>query len=87
MYLVTQKPGNFGANDVLACGRCNGEMTLTRRSPHEELGPRYERQWFTCRGCQREVSRSVDAEGKPVADRLHDRAAPNEPGQIDGSGD
>ncbi|MCW5693102.1 MAG: hypothetical protein KIT48_12125 [Pseudolabrys sp.] len=65
MYLVTAKPGNFGAHDILACKSCHGEMMLTRRSPHPQLGSDFEEQRFTCRQCGHEATRSVDAQGKP----------------------
>ena len=65
MYLISEKPGNFGAGDLLACKHCDGTMLLTRRSPHPTLGPKYEEQVFTCTKCNREVMRDADEEGKP----------------------
>jgi hypothetical protein len=63
MYLISKKPGNFGADDVLACKLCEGMMVLTRRSPHSALGPKFEEQRFTCAACEREVFRAVDEQG------------------------
>lgn len=65
MYLVSKKTGNFGAGDLLACKLCDGQMTLSRRSPHSTLGTKYEEQVFTCTKCGREATRSVDEHGKP----------------------
>jgi hypothetical protein len=66
MNLVSQKPGNFGAGDVLACKVCDGQMMLTRRSPHPTLGESFEEQRFTCRECSHEASRVVDKDGNSV---------------------
>jgi hypothetical protein len=67
MYLVHQKPGHYGAWDVLACKLCNGEMMLTRRSPDPSYGTNYEEQRFTCRECRHEATRIVDSSGNPPA--------------------
>jgi len=65
VYVVSKKPGNFGAGDILACVGCDGEMLLTRRTPHPDLGKGYEEQTFTCAACERAVTRSVDKDGQP----------------------
>jgi len=57
--------GNFGARDMLSCERCEGPMTLTRRSPHREIGAQFEEQWFTCKACCHVTMRTVDGDGQP----------------------
>ena len=68
MYLVVKKTGNFGAHDLLKCRYCDGEMMLTRRTPHPKLGGEYEEQRFTCRKCTHEAVRSVDVNGETAPD-------------------
>jgi hypothetical protein len=60
------KPRRFGVDDKPRCLSC-GELTfLTRRAPAAEHALEYERQTFTCPGCEREFERVVDARGKRV---------------------
>ena len=40
-------------------------MDLTRRTPHPECGPAFERQTFTCFSCDHAIERSADAYGNP----------------------
>jgi hypothetical protein len=55
------KPRGFGVDDKPPCSNCAGRMSLTRRGPRPDYGLRYERQIFTCFGCDQEVERIVDA--------------------------
>ena len=59
------KPRNFGVNDKPLCRNCGKPMFLTRRSPAADYALQYERQKFTCPGCDQESERVVDAEGRP----------------------
>ena len=58
----------FGAQDMPPCPRYSGRMFLTRRSPHQRLGERFEEQRFTCTTCGYETMRSVDENGSGAAD-------------------
>ena len=59
-------PQGFGVDSKPRCPNC-GELTfLTRRAPASEHALEYERQTFTCVGCERQFKRLVDARGKRV---------------------
>ena len=58
---------DFGVNDKPRCPNCGEPMFLMRRSPAADYALQYERQKFTCPGCNQEFERVVDAAGKPVA--------------------
>jgi hypothetical protein len=60
-------PRDFGVNDKPRCPNCGEPMFLTRRSPAADYALQYERQKFTCPGCNQESERVVDAAGKPIA--------------------
>jgi hypothetical protein len=68
------QPG-FGALDQIACPACGKAMGLARRSPDAAHGEAFELQTFCCRGCDREIQRSVDAQGRPPPE--HDHGAPD----------
>jgi transposase-like protein len=64
MLKQPRNPRGFGVDDKPRCPNC-GELTfLTRRAPAAEYALEYERQTFTCPGCERQFERVVDAEGK-----------------------
>lgn len=56
----------FGTQDKPPCANCGTRTFLTRRSPAAKQALKYERQTFTCPGCQREFDRIVDADGKVI---------------------
>jgi hypothetical protein len=56
---------SFGAGDRPRCPQCGKTMSLSRRTPHSELGASYERQTFTCYDCVHDIERSADMQGKP----------------------
>lgn len=58
-------PRDFGVNDKPRCPNCGEPMFLMRRSPAADYALQYERQKFTCPGCDGESERIVDAEGRP----------------------
>ena len=60
-------PRDFGVNDKPRCPNCGEPMFLMRRSPAADYALQYERQKFTCPGCNQESERVVDAAGKPIA--------------------
>jgi hypothetical protein len=62
MFDQLEKPRNFGVNDKPLCTNCGWPTSLSRRSP-DDFDRRYERQIFTCFGCDREIERIVDANG------------------------
>lgn len=68
MYVVARKPGDFGAQDEIACKHCGEKMLLSRRSPHPQMGDKFEEQHFTCLKCKREAIRCVDENGNPPPD-------------------
>jgi hypothetical protein len=54
-----REPRGFGVDDKPRCPNC-GELTfLTRRAPAAEYALEYERQTFTCPGCERQFEREV----------------------------
>ena len=57
---------SFGADDKPRCPNCRELTFITRRAPAAEHALEYERQTFTCFGCEREFKRVVDARGKRV---------------------
>jgi hypothetical protein len=61
---------NFGVNDKPPCSNCGVLTFLTRRSPAADYARQYERQIFTCLGCEQEIERIVGADGKPVGQSL-----------------
>jgi hypothetical protein len=66
MLNQSRNPRGFGVDDKPRCLSC-GELTfLMRRAPAAEHALEYERQTFTCPGCEREFERVVDAGGKRV---------------------
>jgi hypothetical protein len=54
----------FGASDRLSCPACSGTMTISRRTPVDNL-PNFELQTFSCHQCGNEWNRTVDQNGKP----------------------
>ena len=60
-----QPNSQFGVDDRLACPQCGHPMHIIRRTPHNELGGRYEHQTFICRNCRNQIERSADRDGKP----------------------
>ena len=70
-----RNPRGFGVDDKPRCPNC-GELTfLTRRAPAAEYALEYERQTFTCPGCERQFERVVDAKGKRRLSPLSRRGA------------
>jgi len=65
---MAQAARTFGADDHPKCPKCKGVMALFRRTPHETLGSKYERQSFICRDCGFESDRSSDRAGHPHTD-------------------
>ena len=61
-----RNPRSFGADDKPRCPNCGEPTSLTRRAPAAEHALKYEQQTFTCRRCEQEFERVVDARGKPV---------------------
>ena len=73
--MLTQlpKPRRFGVDDKPPCPNCGRRMSLPRRGPDPDYGLRYERQMFTCFGCDQEIERVVDANANnPIEYRLAD---------------
>ena len=62
MFFPRRKPRDFGVADRLPCPNCGDHMSLTRRGPHADHLD-YERQTFTCRACDHQIERIVDADG------------------------
>jgi hypothetical protein len=56
----------FGAHDRPPCANCGERTFLTRRSPASAYALKLERQTFTCRRCDQDFERIVDADGKTV---------------------
>ena len=76
------QPRRFGVDDKPPCPNCGRRMSLTRRGPDPDYGLRYERQMFTCFGCDQEIERVVDANAnKPVEYRLADHEGRKEEGK------
>jgi hypothetical protein len=73
------KPRRFGVDDKPPCSNCAGRMSLTRRGPAPDYGLRYERQIFTCFGCDQEVERVVDANANNPIEHIN--CTPALPGQ------
>jgi len=70
-----RNPRGFGVDDKPRCPNC-GELTfLTRRAPAAEYALEYERQTFTCPGCERQFERVVDAKGRRRLSPLSRRGA------------
>ncbi len=70
-----RNPRSFGVNDKPRCLNCGGLTFLTRRAPAAEHALEYERQTFTCPGCERQFERICQREacavsGVELADRL-----------------
>ena len=63
MFTLRRSQRNFGVNDQPACPKCGKALFLTRRTPHPEYGPAFERQTFTCLSCDHAIERSADAYG------------------------
>ena len=61
-----RNPRSFGVDDKPRCPNCGELTSLTRRAPAAEHALEYERQTFTCLGCERQFERLVDARGKRV---------------------
>jgi hypothetical protein len=59
----TQKPRSFGVDDKPSYPNCGKRLSLTGRGPHIDYELRYERQIFTCFGCDQEFDRIIEAEG------------------------
>jgi uncharacterized protein with PIN domain len=66
MLSQSRNPRGFGADDKPRCPNCGELTSLTRRAPAAEHAVKYERQTFTCFGCERQFERLVDARGKRV---------------------
>jgi hypothetical protein len=62
--MIIDHPNTYGAQDRLTCGHCGGDAMLARRSPHPDLGDKYEIQIFRCLACGDEKHRTVDAAGQ-----------------------
>jgi hypothetical protein len=54
----------FGASDRLSCPACSGTMTISRRTPVDNL-PNFELQTFSCHQCGNDWNRTVDQNRKP----------------------
>ena len=76
-------PRDFGVNDKPRCPNCGEPMFLMRRSPAADYALQYERQKFTCPGCNQESERVVDVAGKPIAIPSI-QLAPNRAGEREG---
>src|SRR5262249_31101447 len=64
---ATAQSPSFGATiDRPACPYCGERVYLTRRTPHPDYDLCYERQIFTCSGCDQTIERLVDANGNPL---------------------
>ena len=63
MLNQSRNPRGFGADDKPRCPNCGELTSLTRRAPAAEHALEYERQTFTCFGCERQFERLVDARG------------------------
>jgi hypothetical protein len=66
MLNQSRSPRAFGADDKPRCPNCRELTFMTRRAPAAEHALEYERQTFTCVGCERQFERVVDARGKRV---------------------
>ena len=67
MAVLIHRAASFGAHDRLRCNQCSsGSMHVMRRSPHPNLGAKYELQMLVCDACEFERLRSVDSEGVEV---------------------
>jgi hypothetical protein len=60
----------FGTHDKPPCANCGNQTFLTRRSPAASYALQFERQTFTCLGCDQDFERVVDAEGKALGRQL-----------------
>ena len=59
----------WGADDRLPCPECgDGKMLVTRRTIHSTRGKDFEQQTLTCPKCQHERTRTVDGDGKEIAE-------------------
>ena len=54
MLNQSRNPRGFGADDKPRCPNCGELTSLTRRAPAAEHALEYERQTFTCFGCERQ---------------------------------